>query len=517
MSQVWLPWHPNPERFRLRGLTRRLVWTPILLLYALFQRFPGVLFYGGAVGVCLLIWAHHELFRVVQVAFLDNPAINDPALHSRFGGALALEELRRGVGAWLSPDHAWLAYPLYPLGHELIRDLLAMGGVLLVISLVPLFGIWWERKVSAHVQNRLGPMRVGGWHGWTQTLADGVKLIAKEDFVPKEGDGPLFRLAPYLAFVPSIMAFIALPFGTQWVFRYTDVGLIFVLAMLGVEVVGVIIAGWASNNKWSVYGAMREACQMVSYEIPMGMALLLPIMVAGTLSLTAVGDMQSGGWFSWFCFRNPALFLAALAYYVASLASCKRAPFDLAESESELVAGFHTEYSGFRWSMFFFAEYCAMFVVSGLAVILFFGGWNSPVSEPWLASWLTHTWKLPDGLIKTFLVGVFASGPLWFVLKCVLLIYTQIWIRWTLPRIRIDQVLYACVQVMLPMMMLLLLGNTAWMLLFPDDGTAARIANLVLGLAGLVGVGLFAAAAWKGYRRRRQLVGYLAIEALPGS
>lgn len=516
MSQVWVPWRENPGRFDRRGL-RAIIWGPLLLAYGAFKRFPSMLFYGGAVGLAVLVWLHAELFAFIQSNFLLNPAVNNEAQVSWFGGPLSLEEMKVGVRTHISSGLDWLAYPLYPLGHEFVRDLFAMGAILLLVSLIPVFTIWWERKVSAHIQSRVGPMRVGGWHGWTQLVADSIKLIAKEDFIPRDGDRILFRLAPYIAFVPSILAFAALPFGTYWVFRNTDVGLILVLALLGVEVVGVILAGWSSNNKWSVYGAMREACQMVSYEIPMGMALLLPVMVAGTLNLSVVGSQQSGGWFTWFCFENPFLFATALAYYVASLASCKRAPFDLAESESELVAGFHTEYSGFRWSMFFFAEYCAMYVVSGLAVILFFGAWYSPLSEPWLAAHLTEFWKISDGLFKTLLMGLLGSGPTWFLLKVVLLIYIQLWIRWTLPRIRIDQVLYACVQVLLPMMMLLLLGNTAWMLLVPEGSVLESVTQYVLGVLGALFVLSFVAVALKGFVKRRQLVGYLAVDPLPGS
>ena len=186
-----------------------------------------------------------------------------------------------------------------------MRDLIGLGAIFGLFNIIPVYVIWWERKVAGRIQSRLGPMRVGGWHGWAQTFADGIKLVLKEDLVPKDADAPLFRLAPYLAIVPTLLAFLALPFGATYVFRELDVALVFILGMLGIEVVGVIVAGWASNNKWSVYGAMREACQMVSYEIPMGMALLIPIMCAGALKLTTVGDLQDGGWFTWLVFRNP--------------------------------------------------------------------------------------------------------------------------------------------------------------------------------------------------------------------
>jgi NADH-quinone oxidoreductase subunit H len=357
-------------------------------------------------------------------------------------------------------------------------------------------------------------MRVGGWHGWSQSLADGMKLIAKEDFVPPQGDGPLFRLAPYLAMVPSLAAFIALPFGAMWVFRDLDVALLFILAMMGIEVVSVILAGWASNNKWSLFGGMREACQVVSYEIPMGMSLLIPVMVAGSLRFTDIAAPQAGGWFTWYVFHSPFTFVAAVTYFIASLASVKRAPFDLPEGESELVAGFHTEYSGFRWSLFFFAEYAAMFVVSGLLVILFLGAWHAPWAAPERFAEAQTFWG-------RVVYGTFFSGPLIFIFKCSLLLYLQMWLRWTLPRIRIDQVLYACIQVMLPLVMVVLLGSTFWELMAMQGWTwfdvLAAIVRYGLGAIGLVLAGGILYVAFHGFSRRRALVGRLGVDLLPGA
>ncbi|MHC4091447.1 MAG: NADH-quinone oxidoreductase subunit NuoH [Planctomycetota bacterium] len=407
----------------------------------------------------------------------------------------------------------WVAVLLseaYLTDYPLLKDLLAVGGLAGFVCLGAVFFIWWERKVAGHIQSRPGPMRVGGWHGWAQLAADGIKLVTKEDLIPEKGDRPLFRLAPYLALTPVVVAFAALPFASWWACRNLEIGLLFILAALGVEVVGVILAGWASNSKWSLYGAMREACQMVSYEIPMGLALLLPIMTAGSLNLNVVGDAQAGGWHTWMVFQSPFLFAAALVYYIASLASCKRAPFDLPEAESELVAGYLTEYSGLRWGLFFFAEYTAMFLVSALAVILFFGAWHSPLPLHWGDG-------LGDSVIGRSIRGLVFAGPLWFVFKSVLLVYVQLWLRWTLPRIRIDQVLYACVQVMLPVVMLLLLGHTLWELWVPAGGLLDGIATVVLALIGAC-VALY--AAWlilKGWYRRRPLVGHLAVDLLPGS
>ena len=391
------------------------------------------------------------------------------------------------------------------------------------ISLLAMFTIWLERKLAGHMQSRLGPVHTGGKFGWAQSIADGLKLLAKEDLMPAGADALLFKMAPYMAFVPVFAAFLALPFGPQFIFEAgLNVGVLYLLAVLSVEVMGVILAGWASNNKWSIYGAMREACQMVSYEVPLGLSILTAVLVAGTLQLTELGYLQSGGLQDWFVFHNPFLFIGFVLYFVASLASNKRAPFDLPESESELVAGFHTEYSGMRFSFFFFAEYAAMFVVGGIQAALFLGGWASPLgpadpiyhalgfdviaaasgyfsgavdqAQGWSAT--ASAMGFASGTTGSQAGGVFGPAGLslfllnayclvWFVIKAMAIVFIQIWLRWTLPRIRIDQVLHTCVKVLLPMSLVTLLGCAVWMVVVPQapgvmigGQTVARLGHL---------------------------------------
>src|SRR5205809_605638 len=243
-----------------------------------------------------------------------------------------------------------------------------------------------------------------------------------------------------------------------------NVGVFYCLAVMSLEVIGVSLAGWTSNNKWSVYGAMCEACQMVSYEIPLGISIIVAVMAAGTLNMVQMSHMQGGGIHTWIVFRNPFVMLAFFMYFIASLASNKRAPFDLPESESELVAGFHTEYSGLRFSFFFFAEYAAMFVVGGIQTALFLGSWHDPFGL--IGYYHQKLINDPNGTTGLILLNIIAATI--FVTKAGIIIFVQMWLRWTLPRPRIDQVLYACVKVLLPLACVILLAATLWQLFVPD-------------------------------------------------
>jgi NADH-quinone oxidoreductase subunit H len=320
--------------------------------------------------------------------------------------------------------------------------------------------VWMERKVSARIQDRLGPTRTGGKFGWLQLLADGLKLITKEDLRPADADRFLFLAAPYISLTASYAALLALPFSYGWVPQHLNVAVFFIIAVMGLEVFGVILAGYASASKWSLFGGMREAAQVVSYEVPLGMCIVVPVLIAGSMDLVAIGQMQAGLFTNWFIFHDPFTFITFWVYFTCATASVNRAPFDLAEAESELVAGFHTEYSGFRWLSFFMAEYGSMFTVSALAAILFFGGWNGPIP---VASLLGLT---PENGAFLGWLGNFL-GLLNFIGKAVAGVTVMIWVRWTLPRLRIDQVMKTCLKYCTPIAAVMFLGATIWTLLLP--------------------------------------------------
>lgn len=328
--------------------------------------------------------------------------------------------------------------------------------VILTIVLVAAAGFTWlERKVSGRIQDRLGPTRVGGRFGWLQSPADGLKLLGKEDLIPRAADSLLFRLAPYISFCASFCVFIAIPFADDWVALRLNAAVFFILAIAGLEVFGVILGGYASGSKWSLFGAMREAAQVVSYEVPLGLCVVIPVMVAGTMDLVEIGNLQSGWFTNWLIFHDPFTFITFWIYVTCAVASVNRAPFDLAEAESELTAGFLTEYSGFRWSVFFMAEYASMSAVSLLAAVLFFGGWNGPIPVgQWLgltadngavAAWFGNLLGATNILVKGFLGVVF-----------------MMWLRWTLPRLRIDQVMTICLKYCIPLAAAMFVGAVLW-------------------------------------------------------
>ncbi|MBU6221633.1 MAG: NADH-quinone oxidoreductase subunit NuoH [Planctomycetes bacterium] len=346
----------------------------------------------------------------------------------------------------------WLAWTVVAgVAAFLILNVIA-GGALVFI--------WAERKIAARIQDRLGPTRTGGRFGWLQSLADGIKLLAKEDLMPEGADELLFKIAPYVSFCASFCAFIALPFAFDFVGQRLNVGVFFVVAVLGLEVFGVILAGYASASKWSLFGAMREAAQVVSYEVPLGMCVVVPVMLAGTMDLVTIAEKQAGWFTNWYLFHDPFTFVVFWVYVTCAVASVNRAPFDLAEAESELVAGFHTEYSGLRWSFFFMAEYGSMFLVSALAAVLFLGGWNGPIPVAKLLG-------LSEGTSDTanYFVRLIGCGNL--LLKATLGVLVMMWVRWTLPRLRIDQVMTTCLKYCTPIAAVMFAGAMLWQLFLP--------------------------------------------------
>jgi NADH-quinone oxidoreductase subunit H len=312
-----------------------------------------------------------------------------------------------------------------------------------LLFLIPfaLFAVWLERKVSAHMQDRLGPMRVG-YHGALQTIADILKLIQKEDIIPKAADSKLFTLAPYVVFIGSYAAFACIPFSSQYIGSQIGLGLFFIIAISSLVTVGLLMAGWSSNNKWSLFGAMRSVAQIVSYEIPTVLVIMTIVILVGSINLQDIVNAQQGWFWNWYIFGGPGgwekllllpfMFISFIIYYLTSLAETNRTPFDIPEAESELVAGYHTEYTGMRFAFFFLAEYANMFAVSAIAATLFFGGWQSPFGDA--IPFLNNPW-----------MQVF-----WFVLKGMVFIFIQMWLRWTLPRLRVDQLMYVCWKVLIP-------------------------------------------------------------------
>jgi NADH-quinone oxidoreductase subunit H len=300
---------------------------------------------------------------------------------------------------------------IFTLPPELIR---MMGAVIIIISFVFLNAVmmgYLERKIAGHVQRRPGPMEVG-FHGILQLIVDGVKLVAKELLVPVNVDRTLFRLAPILSFTPVILPLLVIPFSEKLQARDLNLGLLFIVSMTSINVMAILVGGWGSNNKYSMFGAMRAVAQSIAYEIPILLSMLAVVLMTNTFSLKEIVGAQQN---IWFILLQP---LAFMIYIISGVAETNRAPFDLPEAESELTAGFHTEYSGMGFSLFFLGEYTNMFTVSSVATVLFLGGWHGP--------------PLPYGEYL---------GIVWFFLKVYFLLFFMIMIRWTYPRVRFDQLL----------------------------------------------------------------------------
>jgi NADH-quinone oxidoreductase subunit H len=318
------------------------------------------------------------------------------------------------------PNAFWAEYILWPVIQILV--------VLFIVLTLVAYLVYLERKVSAFMQARLGPMRVGPW-GLLQPLADGIKLLLKEDIIPIKADRAVFIIAPIVSVVAALVVLAVIPWGATWAtIANVNIGLLFILAVSSVGVLGLVLAGWGSNSKYSLLGALRSSAQMVSYEIGMGLSIIGALMFARTLSMSGIIDAQRADGM-WYILFQP---LGFLVYAVSALGETNRAPFDLPEAESELVAGYHTEYSGFRWALFFMAEYSGMIVTSAVAVTVFLGGWMLPG--------VTGTSLFGIGPISNPSLHTFASIIV-FGGKIMLLIYVYMWFRWTWPRYRYDQLM----------------------------------------------------------------------------
>ena len=333
----------------------------------------------------------------------------------------------------------------YYLGTGFLGSFVSSVIPIVFVLSYALVAMYLELKISAHMKDRLGPMRTGKWHGWAQPLADVLKLLQKEDTIPTAADKLLYILAPLLVFVGSYAAYAAIPFSPAYIGADINVGIFYVIAVSAIVVIGILMGAWASDNKWSLLGGMRTAAQLVSYEIPSSLAVVAVIMVAGSLNLNDVCAAQTGWFWNWFVFgKFPFLFVTFVIYFIASLAETNRTPFDIPEAESELVAGYHTEYSGMRFAFFYLAEYANMFTVAAVASVLFFGGWNSPFG--------------------TFMSGA-VWGAFWLIGKGMVLVLVQMWLRWTLPRFRVDQLMYLSWKVLTPFALADLVAVGLWTVL----------------------------------------------------
>ncbi len=294
--------------------------------------------------------------------------------------------------------------------------IIGLIGIIILVTVNALFLIWMERKVSAHMQLRLGPMEVGP-HGAVQTVADALKLMGKELITPEEVDRPVYRLAPIVIFLPVLLSFLVIPFSRTLIIRDLNVGIVLILAFSTLAVLAILMAGWSSNNKYAVFGAIRSVAQNIAYEIPLLITVMSVILMVGSFRLSDIVAAQGS---HWFILVQP---LAFILFITCATAETNRAPFDLPEAESELVAGFHTEYTGMRFALFFLAEYTNMFITSAVGAVLFLGGWQGPI--------------LP--------------GVVWFLLKVYVLIFLMMWFRWTFPRVRFDQLITMAWKVLIPL------------------------------------------------------------------
>lgn len=330
-----------------------------------------------------------------------------------------------------------------------------------VMALVGGLGTYAERKISADLQLRQGPNRVGPY-GLLQFLADGVKMIMKEDIIPRAADKFLFTLAPLLALLGVLATFAVIPFSSGLMLSNLNVGVFYLIGVSSLVGVAVFLGGYSSNSKWSMLGGMRGASQIISYEVPVTLSVLAIVLLAGGMSFGTLVEAQSGMPHKWFLFHNPFTFIGFFVFFIGALAETNRAPFDLPEAESELVSGYHTEYTGMRFAFFALAEYMEVFVVCGVGAALFLGGYKVPFGLG-NGNFFVSSLGLPPVVGKN--IGQFLEiGS--FVSKTLILYYIVIWIRWTLPRLRVDQLMTLCWKYLTPIALFNLIGCAFWLYYF---------------------------------------------------
>lgn len=348
----------------------------------------------------------------------------------------------------------------------LLREFAVALVILTFILLVVMFPmIWGLRRIMAAFQVRIGPNRTG-YQGLLQTPADALKLIAKEDIIPTAADKWPFIIAPIVVFVPAYLIYVVIPFGRGLIPSDLNVGIVYVCAITGIPVIGIMMAGWASNSKWSLLGAFRAAAQLVSYEVPLVMSMMVPVMLSQSLSLQAIVKAQDvhllGGLLNgWWIFYPPAV-LPFLVYFVSGIAETNMVPFDIMEAESELVAGFNTEYSGMKFALFFLEEFAASFTLAAIAATLFFGGWQ-PLFPGAQYFWLDRVFALAGFAFPEWLKPL--GYITWFLSKTLVLVFVLMWIRSTLPRVRVDQLMGFAYKMMVPLAFLNLIIAGFWVVL----------------------------------------------------
>ncbi len=353
-------------------------------------------------------------------------------------------------------------------GAQLVSLLvmLAFSAVVLIPFFLPFAGItsWLERRIAGRMQSRVGP-NINGPQGFLQWIADGVKAMEKEDLMPDDADKPLFKVAPYFVFMGVGATLVAIPFSEYLVLSDLNVGIFYIISVTSFVTVGILLAGWSSNNKWSLIGGVRSASQMISYEIPTALSILTVVLLTGSLSMQDIVKAQGFWPWQWHISNNPFMIVMFFIFFISALAEGSRTPFDLPEAESELVSGYNTEYSGIRFAMFFLAEWGNLFVIGAMTTVLFLGGWQAPVALQ------GSIWNTPVQFII-------------FMTKMSAVVFIVIQLRWTLPRVRVDQLMIICWHYFVPLSLLSILAVTIWMAL--SYGHSA----LELGMS------IFSAAIW---------------------